>query len=59
MLIGLGLSGASFTIVIAAFARLVPPERRTSAMGLATACGSLGQFLFAPLGQSFIAAYGW
>ena len=59
VLIGLGLSGASFTIVLAAFARLVPPERRTSAMGLATACGSLGQFLFAPLGQSFIAAYGW
>lgn len=59
VLIGLGLSGGSFTIVLAAFARLVPPDRRTWAMGLATACGSLGQFLFAPLGQSFIDAYGW
>ena len=28
VLLGLGLSGASFTIVLAAFARLVPPERR-------------------------------
>ena len=27
-------------------------------MGLATAAGSMGQFLFAPLGQSFISAYG-
>ena len=58
VLLGLGLSGASFTIVLASFARLVPPERRTWAMGLATAAGSLGQFLFAPLGQAFISAYG-
>jgi MFS family permease len=57
-LIGLGLSGGSFTIVIAAFARLVQPERRSWAMGLATAAGSMGQFLFAPLGQGFISAYG-
>ena len=58
VLLGLGLSGGSFTIVLAAFARLVPPERRSWSMGLATAAGSLGQFLFAPLGQAFIGAYG-
>jgi predicted MFS family arabinose efflux permease len=58
VLIGLGLSGGSFTIVIAAFARLVPEDRRSWAMGLATAMGSLGQFVFAPLGQSFIGAFG-
>jgi MFS family permease len=57
-LVGIGLSGASFTIVIAAFARLVPEDRRSWAMGLATAMGSLGQFVFAPLGQGFISAYG-
>ncbi len=59
VLIGLGLSGASFTIVIAGFSRLVAPERRSWAIGLATATGSLGQFVFAPLGQAFVAAYGW
>lgn len=58
MLVGLGLSGGSFTIVIAAFARLVPEDRRSWAIGLATAMGSLGQFVFAPLGQDFIGAYG-
>jgi predicted MFS family arabinose efflux permease len=58
VLIGLGLAGASFMIVLAAFARLVPEARRSWAMGLATAAGSLGQFLFAPLGQAFIAGYG-
>jgi hypothetical protein len=44
VLVGLGLAGGSFTIVIAAFARLVPEDRRSWAMGLATAAGSMGQF---------------
>jgi MFS family permease len=59
VLVGLGLSGGSFTIVMAALARRVPLERRSWAMGIATAAGSLGQFLVAPLGQAFILAYGW
>ena len=50
VLLGLGLAGGSFMIVLAAFARLVPEERRSWAMGLATAAGSLG--------QAFIAGYG-
>jgi MFS family permease len=58
VLVGLGVAGGSFTIVIAAFARLVEPSKRSWAMGLATAAGSMGQFLFAPLGQGFIDAYG-
>ncbi len=56
---GLGLSGASMFIVLGAFGRLLPPERRAWASGIATAAGSLGQFLFAPIGQGFIAAWGW
>jgi MFS family permease len=59
VVVGLGLSGASFTIVIAALGRLVPEERSSQAMGLATAAGSLGQFVFAPLGQAFLTDYGW
>ncbi|TCJ18123.1 MFS transporter [Rubrobacter taiwanensis] len=59
VLVGLGLSGGSFTIVIAALGRLVSEERRSWAMGLATAAGSFGQFVFAPLGQAFITFYGW
>ena len=59
VLVGIGLSGGSFTIVIAALGRLVPEDRRSWAMGMATAAGSLGQFLFAPLGQAFISGYGW
>lgn len=59
LLVGLGLSGGSFTIVIAALGRLVPREKSSQAMGLATAAGSLGQFVFAPLGGAFLAEYGW
>ncbi len=59
VLVGLGLSGSAFGIVLAAIAKLVPDEKRSWALGLATAAGSLGQFLFAPLGQVFINAYGW
>lgn len=59
VLVGLGLSGGSFTIVIAALGRLVPRERSSQAMGLATAAGSLGQFVFAPMGGAFLAEYGW
>lgn len=58
VLIGLGLSGGSFMIVLAAFTRLVPEDRRSWSLGLATAAGSMGQFLFAPLGQAFISSYG-
>lgn len=59
ILIGLGMSGAGHNTVLAAFAQLMPVERRPWAMGLATAMASLGQFMVVPLGQAFIEAYGW
>ncbi|WP_374634675.1 MFS transporter [Ferrovibrio sp.] len=59
MLVGIGLAGTSFTVALAAIARMVSPERRSWALGIGTAAGSLGQFLMVPLGQGFIAAYGW
>lgn len=59
VLVGVGISGASFAIVLAAFARLMPEDKRSWALGLGTAAGSAGQFCVAPLGQAFISAYGW
>ena len=58
VLIGLGLRAGSFMVVLAAFTRLVPEDRRSWSLGLATAAGSMGQFIFAPLGQAFISEYG-
>src|SRR5450631_973187 len=40
MLIGFGLSGCSFNLVLSAFSKLLPPERRGVALGAGTAAGS-------------------
>ncbi len=59
VMVGLGISGASFTLVLAALGRLLPPAQRSWGLGMATAAGSFGQFVFAPLGQAFIQTYQW
>jgi MFS family permease len=59
LLTGLGIAGSSFTIVIAAFGKLIPPHMRTLAFGVGTAAGSFGQFLFSPLAVGFIGWFGW
>jgi MFS family permease len=59
VLIGFGLSGCSFNLVLSAFAKLLPPEWRGVALGAGTAAGSFGQFLFAPFGVALIGNFGW
>jgi MFS family permease len=59
VLIGFGLSGASFNLVLGAFAKLLPPEKLSVAFGAATAAGSFGQFLFSPLAGGLIERFGW
>lgn len=58
-LTGLGMGGASFVTVLAALGRLAPEARRSWALGIGTAAGSMGQFLVVPLGQMFIGSCGW
>ena len=59
VLIGFGLSGCSFNLVLSAFSKLLPLERRGVALGAGTAAGSFGQFLFAPFGVAMIGNFGW
>ncbi len=59
ILVGLGIALSSFSIVMAALGRIVPPEKRSWAFGLATASGSLGQFIFAPFAAAMMTAFGW
>ena len=59
VLIGFGLSGCSFTLVIGALGKLVPAEQRTFAFGAGTAAGSFGQFLYSPLARLLIDSVGW
>ncbi len=58
-MVGIGVSAASFTIVLAAVARIVSPQRRSLVMGLVAASGSLGQVIMVPVGQAFLSQYGW
>ena len=59
VVIGVGLSGSSFTIVIGAFGKLMPREWRSLAFGAGTAAGSFGQFLFSPIAIGLIHGFGW
>jgi MFS family permease len=59
VLIGLGLSGCSFNLVLSAFGKLLAPEWRGIALGAGTAAGSFGQFVFAPFGVAMLDNFGW
>ena len=59
VVVGTGIAFSSFSLVLAAMARTVGPDRRSLALGLGTAASSLGQVVFSPIGQGFISAYGW
>jgi MFS family permease len=59
VLVGFGLSGSSFQIVLGAFGKLMPPEWRLIAFGAGTAAGSFGQFLFSPVAVGLIDSFGW
>ena len=59
LLIGLGVAGCSFSLVIGALGKLVPESWRMLAFGAGTAAGSFGQFLFSPLANGLINGAGW
>jgi MFS family permease len=59
ILIGFGLSGCSFNLVLGAFGKLLPEKWRPMAFGAGTAAGSFGQFLFPPIGNVLIDSFGW
>lgn len=59
VLIGFGLTGCSFNLIISSFGKLLPESWRTISFGAGTAAGSFGQFLFSPLGVSLIDKFGW
>jgi predicted MFS family arabinose efflux permease len=59
LLMAAGAGAGSFSILIGATARHLPPERRAFAAGFINAGGSFGQFVFAPLNQLLIGLFGW
>src|SRR5271155_2502373 len=59
VLVGFGLSGCSFMVLLAAFGKLLPPQWRSRAFGFATAAGSFGQFLYSPVAVALMDKIGW
>ena len=59
LMVGLGLAGSGFGVVMGSVGRAVSEEKRSMALGIVGAAGSLGQFLMLPLGQAFLSTYGW
>jgi len=59
LLIGIGLSGTTFPVIMGVIGRHTTPERRSLALGIASAGGSFGQFAVLPIGQMMISTYGW
>ncbi len=58
-LIGFGLAGTSFTVVIGAFGKLLPANWRSISFGIGTAASSFGQFLFSPLAVGLNQSLNW
>ena len=59
VIIGLALSATSFSVLLSAVGRAAPPERRTMAMGIASAAGSFGQFIMLPATLILLKEFGW
>jgi len=59
VLIGFGLSGSSFMVLLAAFGKLLPQSMRSRAFGFGTAAGSFGQFLYSPVAVALMDRFGW
>lgn len=59
LLIGLGLSGTTFSVILGAVGRTVAPEKRSLAMGIVSAAGSFGQFAMLPGTLGLLQWLGW
>ncbi|SEJ03957.1 MFS transporter [Pseudomonas sp. NFR16] len=59
LLIGIGLSGTTFSIILGVVGRALPAEKRSMGMGLASAAGSFGQFAMLPGTLGLIGWLGW
>jgi predicted MFS family arabinose efflux permease len=59
VLIGIGLSGITFSVIAGVLGRAFPPEKRSMVLGISAAAGSFGQFAMLPLTQWLLSHVGW
>ena len=59
LLVGIGLSATTYAVVLGAVGRRFPPEKRTTALAIATLGGSIGIFLSVPITVSLVEHLRW
>jgi len=59
ILVGMGLSATTFSVIYGAVGRAIAPEKRAMALAIVGAAGSFGQFMLVPTGQFIISNAGW
>jgi MFS family permease len=59
ILIGFGVAGTGFGVILAIVGRAAAPDRRSMALGLATAAGSAGQVVGPPLAEALLGVMPW
>ncbi len=59
ILIGFGIAGTGFGVILAIVGRAASPERRSITLGIATAAGSAGQFIGPPVAEVLLGVMPW
>jgi MFS family permease len=59
ILVGFGIAGTGFGLILAMVGRAASPENRSLALGIATAFGSVGQVIGAPIAEGLMAFFPW
>ena len=59
VLVGFGIAGTGFGVILAVVGRAAAPEHRSMALGIATAAGSAGQVIGAPSAEILLGFFPW
>lgn len=59
ILVGFGIAGTGFGVILAVVGRAASDENRSLALGIATAAGSAGQVFGAPVAEILLGFYSW
>lgn len=59
ILIGFGIAGTGFGVILAVVGRSTPEEHRSLALGIATAAGSVGQIVGPPIADTLLQVMNW
>ena len=59
ILVGFGIAGTGFGVILAIVGRATSPENRSMSLGIATAAGSAGQVFGAPTAEWLLQSYSW